>query len=210
MYPAPLPLVQTPTSFIRRLEAPAFEPIEQETVEAFLKVEDGQDTNVIAALIAAAVAWGEKYTNHAFALATYEANIASFEFTNHIGLRGFDIPTAPFGALTSVEAQIDGSLVAVAGVQIAQWNGATRFFFPTSFDQGALDQTAAYPFRVVFTAGYAEGELPPEIHQAVQHHVAYMYENRGDVAGDFKDAVAKVPDITLTLYNMVRAIPGFG
>lgn len=72
----------------------------------------------------------------------------------------------PFGPVTSTPVFVDAQGV----TQAITTQGLDFPYVPLPFDYS----------KVTYTAGYAEGECPDELKQAILLQVCFWYENRGD------------------------------
>ncbi len=126
-----------------------------------------------------------------------------------------EIAKSPFVDVQEMRVFEQGNASATVIVpEIARQETYSRLFVPKTFN-GILEPDRLYPIEVDFRAGYSttpaptfpELPVPPAIKIALQQHVAYLYENRGDVAGDFDDAL---PDDVKLSYRPVLIRPGVG
>lgn len=182
----------------------------------FLRVEPDQDSALIAGLLQAAVEFGETYTNRIFGLTSFTGRFSCLHVDCSMSIRRpfIEIDKSPFVDVQEFRFFEQGNDTATVLVpEIARQPGLSRLFLPKSFT-GVLDPDLLFPIEVDFRAGYAtsaptapEQPVPPAIKLALQQHVAYLYENRGDVAGDYKNAV---PDEVFASYASVRIPLGLG
>lgn len=188
----------------RRTVAPAFNLIPMPELESYLRVEPGTDLVTLNAMLNAAINLGQNYTGRVFGLSTWQADFPCLTECDRPGIR---LSKSPIASVTGVQRVIDGTLTAVTPITFASLYDGGIAYLPD--DSIVPDEDTVYGYRVTFTAGYAEGDLPPEIREALKAHVGYLYENRGDVAGDFKET--GIPDTAHLLYAVgPRIIPGFG
>jgi uncharacterized phiE125 gp8 family phage protein len=192
--------------FYQRTVAPDFPILPMARIEEFLRVDSGADVAVIQRMHDAAVTWGEGHTNHVFGLSTWEALFSMVTPFGPFPLRSLSINKFPFGAVTSVHQVVSGTLTAVSGTSTIRTYDGQVVLLPNTAP--SPDYDTVYPAKVTFTAGYAEGGLPAQLAEGLLAHIAFMYENRGDVTGDYKAARGGIPDHTWDCYATFRRIPG--
>lgn len=187
----------------------------------FLRVDVGHDTNVITDLLNAAVDFGEAYTNRVFRLTSFTALFPCLEVDCSMPIRRpfVEIEPSPFVDVQELRVFEQGNPSATMLVpELARRPDYARLFLPKSFT-GILDPDRLYPIEVDFRAGYStsaspvfpEVRVPQAIKQGLRQHVAYLYENRSDVAGDFtrdNDAHSALPDDVKLSYGAVRIALG--
>ncbi len=187
----------------------------------FLRVGDGDDLNVITDLLNAAVDFGEAFTDRVFRLTSFTALFPCLQFDSSMSIRRpfVEIERSPFVDLQELRVFEQGNDTAtVLTPEIARRPDYSRVFLPKTFT-GTLDPDRLYPIEVDFRAGYStpnsavfpEIPVPHAIRQGLKQHVAYLYENRGDVAGDFtrdNDAHSALPDDVKLSYGPVRIALG--
>lgn len=182
----------------------------------FLRLDTGQETATVQLLMNAAVEAGEAYTTRVFRKTEFTGNFPCFQHDDSTPRmrQGFiEILRSPLGAVTSFEVDLDGEASPTVLVpEVARMPGFSRVFVPKDFD-GKLDPDVLYPIRITFEAGYVNATavspdllVPSAVRIGVLQHTAYLFENRGDVKGDFADAM---PDEVKNAYGRIRIWDGF-
>ncbi len=182
----------------------------------FLRLDPVQESTTVQLLMNAAVEAGELYTNRVFRQTTFIGNFPCFEYDDcrPRTRQGFiDILRSPLGAVSAFEVDLEGEASpTVLTPDIARMPGYSRVFVPKDFE-GTLDPDVAHPIRITFEAGYVNAaatfpdiRLPAAVHLGLNQHITYLFENRGDVKGDFADAI---PDEVKRSYDTIRLISGF-
>lgn len=188
----------------RRTVTPAFDLISMPELEAYLRVEPGSDLVILNAMLNAAASLGESYVGRVFGLSTWQADFSCLTECDRPGIRLNRVPVA---TVSSVQRVIDGTLTAITPITFSPIYDGAIVYLPE--DGITADEDATYGYRVTFTAGYAQGQLPDQIREGLKAHIGYLYENRGDVAGDFKES--GIPDTAQLLYGLgPRIIAGWG
>lgn len=182
----------------------------------FLRVDPQQDSALIAGLLQAAVEFGEMHTSRTFRLTSFTGRFPCLHVDCSMSIRRafIEIDKSPFVDVQEFRVFEQGNDTATVLVpETARQPGLSRLFLPKTFT-GVLDPDRLFPIEVDFRAGYAtsaptapEQPVPPAIKLALQQHVAYLYENRGDVAGDYENAV---PDEVIASYARVKIPLGAG
>lgn len=171
-------------------------PVTLSVMKSYLGVTTaGQDT-FIQSLIDACTTWGQNYTSRDFTDNQYELLIDEFE--NRISLR-----RNPIDTIDSVEYTLLSVLTAVntsvyylkKGVQLSEILLQPDQEWPTDGDE--IEQGIKITFT---TEAIGPDKLSLAI-LAIQRHVAYMFENRGDCGdcGGCADAAGVFP-----IYNQFR------
>lgn len=168
----------------------------------FLRVENGCDTSVISLMEMAAGRAAEAYLNQVLRVTTFQGLFPCLFRSSSFNNDFLCLERFPVTAVSLVEIDENGTFSTVSDAITTILRPRTVVQFPTSAD---FNENNPYPIRVTFTAGYTAQNLPKEVDQAIKHYIGYLYENRGDVAGDFDDGM---PDITKRLLDTVRLIPG--
>ncbi len=175
------------------------EPLSIEDAKAFMRVETDADDDLIGIMIKTARESAELLTNRLF---------------REVDMRVF------FPGSCGYYNTICRSPLKTTGVTVTQWNSETRSYEAVtgvsvipSNGFGKVRYTDAisqppdteYGVKIEFTAGYAT--LPPALLGALKMHVAYLYENRGDV-----EAVGgvKLPAAVNMIYRQYRIIATYG
>lgn len=172
----------------------------------FLRLDDAGEIALAQAMRNALVPVGERYTGRVFRPTTFRGTYPPPCFDGRTGHRVLELCKSPVTAVTMVEEHVDGSFATVSDAIVTLQDHQSLVEFPTT---SIYTEDIRLPVRVTFTAGYADDSQEREmIDQALKHHLGYVYENRGDVAGDF--TADSMPETAKLFYNQLRIIPGFG
>jgi len=164
---------------------PATTPITRDEAKSWMRDIPDADNLIVDICIAAAVDQGEKYTNRNFISRTYEGFFSCAEYSRYeIGLY-IQVSRNPILSISSFEYMSNGSLVAVPSdnYELKQVSsGFPRIIFS---ELPNYDADVVYPFKLTFISGFgAAADVPAGIKMALLKHVAFLYENRGDVEPD--------------------------
>lgn len=190
---------------------PAILPLTLEEVKSHLRIDIGdscQDT-LLTTLIKTATNYAESYTKKDFITRTYET------FRDTFG-NDLTIRRSPIQSITSVEYLIDDVLTAVATTVwfLIESNTFPHLslkasqVWPTDGDQGLREQAV----KIVFKSGFGDAitDVPEDLREGMMHHIAAMYENRGDCdedrvsGGIFSTAQAFLPVDAKLIYDLHR------
>ena len=162
---------------------PAGQPVTLAEARAQLRIDSdltSEDT-LISDLISAAVMAGERKTGRLFAAQTVQYRFSTLWASNRVPYPYVDILRAPVNSVTAASVKSGGSDVDVlSSVELLASGGYPRVFYYSDAAGTVPDDETAFPYSLTFTAGYAT--IPGDIKTAILSHVAYLYENRGDVA----------------------------
>ncbi len=184
------------------LDGPAVEPVSLAEAKAHLRVEHGDDDDIIAALVAGARVHVEAQTRRALIVQTWRLSRDAWPVNGRVAV----LP-APLRELVAVRVyQLDGTTQAIDADAFAI--DKTSAPAVLAFAQGALPA----PGRVVggiefdIEAGYggAPSDVPQPLRQAIRVLVAHWYENRGLIAVD--QSVAVLPDSAGALLRPYRVL----
>lgn len=192
--------------FYTILIPPIEEPVTLTEAKSFLKVENATDDVLIQGLLDTAVEEGEKYTNRAFVTRTITGSFAGFIVSNSEAWPFIQVRRAPLGTINSVKVLINNVLTVVStdDYQLKQSNGGfPRILFTEFF----ICDDVPYPLQVEFTTGYGPAvSVLKRIKTAIEQHVTFLYENRGDVVPEGKIGM---PLVTRAMYSKVRILNTF-
>lgn len=175
------------------------EPLSLTDAKTFLRVQHTADDDVITAMIKAARLSGEKLTGQSFIARTWRASFPASCGT------GNEIMQSPVTSITSVK-EWDPDTQAYVAV-------SDTVFTPSNFGFGWVEYPAVIPkptdknfgVQVEFAGGYST--LPDDLLSALKMHVAFLYENRGDV--EAIDGV-KIPRAAEFIYRQYRIVSCYG
>tara|TARA_R110000851_G_scaffold134568_2_gene269878 strand:- start:2275 stop:2850 length:576 start_codon:yes stop_codon:yes gene_type:complete len=179
-------------------------PVSLSVAKAHLRVDFNKDDTLIQSLIEAAVGWGESYTNMDFSVKEWVASFASPCFTNYETRPYLELKKSPINAVTSLTISSNGTPVASTGFIRKQRPSYDRLLLTEAV---VIDDSVAYTYDVSFTSGFTD--LPSTHVNAILEHVAFLYENRGDVAADSNLMGMTVPKQIKMLYNSKRNFSGY-
>lgn len=182
------------------------------TVEAqeYLRVDSETDRDLITALVLAATIQGEKHTNRAFTKRVFTGFFSEFKTTQNERFAYIDLRRAPLKALNSVKVVLNDVLTDVdAGdYQLKETSTFARLLFLSSITADDVP----YPIQVNFDAGYkdlsiGDSKAPNDIETAIKQHLAFFYENRGDVMPEGK---VGMPVEVQAIYSKYRILNTYG
>lgn len=172
------------------LTAPAVEPLSLAEAKAFLRVEHGDDDDVIASLIAAARLHVEAQTRRALVTQSWRLTRDAWPADGRL-----HVTPAPLQALTAARVYNAAGNTAALDLQsfVADTAGSTIVFAPWAVAQPGR---SAGGIELDVTVGYgdAASDVPESLRQAVRLLVAHWYENRGLTT----DSAVNVLPVTVT------------
>jgi uncharacterized phiE125 gp8 family phage protein len=159
------------------LTPPAVEPISLAEAKAFLRVEHGDDDDVITALIAGARIYVEAQTRRALITQTWRLTRDAWPQAGKIAVR--PMPLQSLDAVRVHDGQGAPREVDVEAF-VVDTAGGCLVFAPWALPQPA--RTAA-GIELDVTLGYGDTavEVPEPLRQAIRLLVGHWYENRGVV-----------------------------
>ena len=173
------------------------DPVSLSDAKDFLRIDFTKDDDIITDMIAAAVIWGQAYTQRDFSLhqwiGHYDRQCNDFSQSRPY----LKVERSPLTTLTSVEVSSNGVYAATTDFVLKQRAGFDLVLLTANFP---IDDTVAYTFRVTFESGYAT--LPENIKQAILEHVSFLYENRAD-------APTEPPQQVKNLYAKQKLVIGY-
>ena len=173
----------------------------------FLRIDNDADIDLITALILAATIQGEKYTNRAFTERVFTGFFSGFKQTQNERYPYIDLRRAPLRALNSVKVMINDVLTDVDAddYQLKETSTFARILFVNTI---SCDDVP-YPIQVNFDAGYKNTvtDAPDDIKTAIKQHLAFLYENRGDV---IPEGEIGMPLEVQAIYSKYRILHTYG
>lgn len=159
---------------------PAEEPITLSEAKEWCRVTTTDDDSLITSLISAVRIFGERYCNRIFVDTSIDCFFAGLDSSNQEPYSFVQVRRAPLSSITAVSSYISGIYTATTDYLLKQSTGFSRLIFKNSI---TADSDIEYPLKVEAVFGYgAAADVPEEIKTALKAHVAFLYENRGDVA----------------------------
>lgn len=157
------------------LTAPAVEPLSLAEAKAFLRVEHGDDDDVIGALISASRIHIEAQTRRALITQSWRIALDAWPGGGRLPVR-----PAPLRELTAARVYDSGGVAHVVDLQslIVDAAASELAFAPWALPSpGRL--AAGIELNVVVGYGDAAADVPEPLRQAVRLLIAHWYENRG-------------------------------
>lgn len=185
---------------VQETTPPASEPVSLAEAKAHLRIVHDSDDTVITAHITAARQMCEQYTGRAFINRTLKLYLDQWAGSSLSGWWDGVVEAADTGLADAVLTLPKPPLQSVTAIRMYDTAGSTAEFSASSYLVDAVSQPgrivladgAAPPsplrkvngIEVEFIAGYgaSASSVPQALRQAVLQLVAYLYENRGDVA----------------------------
>lgn len=207
-------------SALRVVRGPAVEPVTLDQVRAHCRIYTDDEDELLALYIASARAWTETYLGRALITQQLQWIMAdrppegawpytSLPFTLVPLPLWFPWPQAISRPLSLPRQPVQK----IDQVSVGRWGEADLVLDPGTYsaDIGAEPgririSLGAQPvpgqhIAVTFTAGYGDrpDQVPPLTRQAILHHVAWLYENRGDADGEVpRGIISMLPDRCVT------------
>lgn len=163
---------------LQRITAPAAEPLALEETKLYLRVDAADEDSLIGDLITAARMDAEQWLRRSLMTQTWK-----LAFDGGIPDR-IALPMGPVNTAEVTLVQQDGTPQALA---------AERFWLSAARDTLVLAEAQmAFRVEITYGAGYgAAADVPRPIRQGMLAHVAYLYENRGDITAGVPEQVAR-------------------
>lgn len=160
--------------------------IDVAAAKAHMRVDFDDDDELIGDEIKAAQDRIEKHTSRLLTERALEMTLESFPCR----LVPICIPRSPITAISSIKYTDVAGAEQTLDPGAYRWSAADPQRILPAFG-GEWTSAVAYDpgsVRIAFAAGYAEGECPAGLVEAVKRYVAYLYENR-EGAGDLPPGV---------------------
>lgn len=172
-------------------------------IKNWLRIDNAQDDYILESLRVTCVDYAEKYTGIYFIQKSVVINFSGLQTTKYERYPYIDLPKSYISSVQKVESIQDSTATLILGTYYTfknDSNGIRRIIFTTL---PAYDTTEPYPFIVSFTSGFgaSSSDIPDGIKIAIKTHIAYLYENRGDVQSEGALSVSKE---TISLLNMYK------
>jgi uncharacterized phiE125 gp8 family phage protein len=183
------------------LTAPATEPISLDEAKAWLRLDAGDEDQLIAALIVSARMTLEAYTRRFFVTQSWRMTLDAWPAAT-ARRKTLSLPFAPFQSVSAIRVLDE------AGV--AQTLDAESYRAPAAPDRGRIvfDEAPEAPGRandgieIDLVAGYgaAPTATPEPLRRAILALVAHWHENRGDAPAP----TARLPALAAALASPFR------
>lgn len=172
------------------------QPLSVAQAKTHLRVDHSDEDALIGSFITAAENLVELYTGRKLRRSVVEENIS--HFSRCITLRW------PVYSLTEV-AYIPSGLETYSTTSIFQAYDTeqSREIFQKADTTFPTISSDAYPVRVTYTTGYADGEVPDALLQAMYLFIGRMYENRAD-ARELQQVSTVIPTTAEYMMNPYR------
>jgi len=184
---------------------PADLPISLEEAKSFCKIDGSDDDNIVKALLSAVTEQGEKFTNRCFVTRTITGSFSNAQVTRCERFPFLALRRAPLVAIASFKITVDDALTDVDSDNYQEKNTSS---FARILIIGSLTfDDVPYPLQVEFTAGYGLAkDVPEDIKDGLKMHLAFLYENRGDVMPEGK---IPMPLEVKAIYGKYRILDTF-
>jgi uncharacterized phiE125 gp8 family phage protein len=181
------------------LTAPTLEPLTLDEAKAFLRVETGDDDDVIAALIAGARIHVEAQTRRALITQTWRISLDAWPVDGRLPVR-----PAPLQSLTAARIYDAGNVAHSLDPQnfVPDLGASELSFAPWALPVPGR-MAAGIELDVVAGYGDAAADVPEALRQAIRLLIAHWYENRGLVAAG---TVSVLPQTVAALIAPYRVL----
>ncbi len=160
------------------LAAPAVEPVSLADMKAFLRVETGDDDDIITALIAGSRIHVEAQTRRALVTQSWRLSRDSWPEDGRL-----TVLPAPLQTLTAARVyDVDGTANEIDTEAFVPDPGASALAFAPRALPMPGRRAAGIELDVVVGYGDNASDVPEPLRQAIRLLVAHWYENRGLVA----------------------------
>jgi uncharacterized phiE125 gp8 family phage protein len=170
------------------LTAPAIEPVSLDEAKAYLRVEHGDDDDLIAALLAGSRIHVEAQTQRALITQSWRITADLWPEDGRLAIR-----PAPLQALNAARVyDADGATRAIDPQSFVFDRGASALVFAPWALPAPGRSAAGIEIDVVCGYGDAAIDVPEPLRQAIRLLTAHWYENRGLTANDASGAALPV------------------
>jgi uncharacterized phiE125 gp8 family phage protein len=218
---------------LKLVTAPSIDPITGTDAKTRLRISGTADDSLIADLITASRIACEEYTGLSLINTTWKLVLDCWPTKNgrdkwwdgvvqgpmsmiYEGAREIPLPRAPLASVTSfvvydttdTAGTIGTSVYQAAGVGYDRTPGRVVLRYGQVWPATVLRPAEAIEINYVAGYGSVASSVPMAIRQGLFEHVAFLYENRGEMLGpDGKLAdIPPIPPQTLARYNQFRII----
>lgn len=175
--------------------------IDLATAKAHLRVGTIDEDALITAYLAAAQAAVENFTSKLLTQQSVQQDFAGFPLggrncfdrgLNRVPAEALRLWQGPVSAILSIDYDdVDGVQQTLTDFRFV--DGLMAVLLPAYGSSWPVAQNEAGSVRVTYTAGYADGAVPPAFDQAVLFLVAHYYANREAVNADVRAAAVELP-----------------
>jgi len=174
-------------------------------IKNWLKIEHNSDDTLLNSLRISCIDYAERYTNLCFITRNIilDFSILEFKTSRYSPTYYIDIIKPPVICVVLVQSIIDDIYTKVPESYYSFKNTANigRILFYTIPN---FDVREAYPIRVYFVSGFGStsDDVPELIKTAIKEHVAFLYENRGDVISEGSLGIPLETTMNLNKYKV--------
>lgn len=169
-------------------------PVSTTDAKAWARIDESDSDSIVAALVLAAVAHVEQFTGRRVRQETWDYYFDAFPAGPAL-----EIPLVPCSAIGSINYTPEGgseTAFASSNYIVDTASGHARAVLKSSATWPADILQAANGVRVRLTAGYADGEVPEAMLNAIRLCVAHWFSHRGDaVQAEARALPAAVRDL---------------
>lgn len=154
-------------------------------IKNWVKVDTTYDDFLLSALGVSCTDYAESYTGLYFIERSVTMSFSGMKTSGWVLFPYIDLMKSLISSIEKIETIIDSTSVTVSQsyYDYKNVNNIGRVVFTTT---PSYDANEPYPFKAYFTAGYGSSvdDVPEIVKTAVKTHIAYLYENRGDVQSE--------------------------
>lgn len=165
---------------------PAEEPVTLTEAKDWCRITTTADDTLVTALISSARIFGEKYCNRIFITTGIDCYFNGLDYSNSETYGFIQLRRSPLISITAVSIYSGGSYTATTDYILRESSSFSRLIFQNGLEHDA-DTDQPFILKVEATFGYGSAaDVPEEIKTALKQHIAFLYENRGDVVAEGK------------------------
>ena len=169
--------------------APTELPVTMQMAKRHLRVTDGDEDDLIRALIGGATDHAQTVTNRQMVSATYEYTLNAWEDVIYL-------PRPPLSSVTTVKyIDTDGVEQTLANTVYDVYTNTEPGFLRLGFNQSWPSiRSTQDAITVAYVAGYGDGvDVPEGLKAAIKLHVGHLFEHRESVDISTMARVTEVP-----------------
>lgn len=177
--------------------------VDTTAAKSYLRVTTSSEDGVVAAIVAAAIAWVENYTGHVLSSRVVEDTFG--EWGDYLTLYHQPITVGdPTPTLVVEYTDDEGDFIEYEARVIRDFKYPWTIHPPYGFSFPSIGGPAT--IRVAYTAGYAAGQVPVPLNQAVYLLVGHWFSNRSALQdGDLIEAPLAVKSLCAPYRGLVMA-----